>query len=96
MRIEFESPVTRWNARVDSWYFATIPEELSLDLRELPAPPRGFGSLRVEARIGASLWRTSIFFSGSTFVLPLKKAIRDSEGIVEGATVLVDLDIIDL
>lgn len=96
MRIEFDSVVTRWDKRVESWYFATMPEELSLDLRELPAPPRGFGSLRVRARIGASNWDTSIFFTGGAFVLPLKKAIRDAQGIAEGDVVTVDLDIIDL
>ncbi|MGM1016641.1 MAG: DUF1905 domain-containing protein [Actinomycetota bacterium] len=96
MRIEFESPVTRWDARVDSWFFATMPEELSVELRELPAPARGFGSLRVRARIGASVWTTSIFFSGSAFVLPLKRAIREAQAIGEGDLVTVDLEILDL
>lgn len=96
MRIEFESTVTRWDKRVESWFFATMPEELSLELRELPAPPRGFGSLRVRARIGSSIWATSIFFSGTAFVLPLKKAIRQEQSIEEGDIVVVDLDIIDL
>ncbi len=96
MRIEFESTVTRWDKRVESWFFATMPEELSLELRELPAPPRGFGSLRVRARIGSSIWTTSIFFSGTAFVLPLKKAIRQEQSIEEGDIVVVDLDIIDL
>lgn len=96
MQIEFESAVTRWDKRVDSWFFATLPEELSVELRELPAPPRGFGSLRVQARIGASIWNTSIFFSGAAFVLPLKKAIREAQGIEEGDIVVVDLDIIEL
>lgn len=96
MRIEFDSPVTRWDKRVDSWYFATMPEELSVELRELPSPPRGFGSLRVRARIGATVWNTSVFFSGSAFVLPLKRAVRDSCGIGEGDVVTVDLDVIDL
>lgn len=96
MQIEFESPVTLWDKRVQAWYFATMPEELSLELRELPAPQRGFGSLRVQARIGASIWRTSIFFSGTAFVLPLKKAIRAAQGIEAGDVITVDLDIIDL
>lgn len=96
MQIEFESAVTRWEKRVDDWYFATMPEEISVELRELPAPPRGFGSLRVQARIGASIWNTSIFFDGAAFVLPLKKAIRTAQGISEGDIVLVDLDVIDL
>ena len=36
MRIEFDSEVTRWQARVDAWYFATLPAQLSLEIRELP------------------------------------------------------------
>jgi len=96
MRIEFESTVIRWNARTDSWFFATMPEELSVELRELPSPSRGFGSLRVRARIGSSTWSTSIFPGNTGFVLPLKKAIREAQGIGEGDIVTVDLDIIDL
>ncbi|KNY04346.1 MULTISPECIES: DUF1905 domain-containing protein [unclassified Microbacterium] len=96
MRIEFESVVTRWEKRVDDWFFATMPGEISVELRELPAPPRGFGSLRVQARIGASIWNTSIFFDGAAFVLPLKKAIRTAQDISEGDIVLVDLDVLDL
>ncbi|WP_309066788.1 DUF1905 domain-containing protein [Microbacterium sp.] len=96
MRIEFDSVVTRWNSRVDSWFFATLPEELSLDIRELPSPPRGFGSLRVRASIGATEWTTSIFFSGSAFVLPLKKQVRQAESIEEGDVVTVELDILDV
>lgn len=96
MRIEFESEVTRWDARVDSWFFATLPEELSLEIRELPAPPRGFGSLRVRARIGLTSWPTSIFFGGSAFVLPLKRQVREAQGIEEGGVVTVDLDILDV
>lgn len=50
MKIEFDSEVTLWGARDDSsWYFATVPEELSESIKELPRPPRGFGSLRVRA-----------------------------------------------
>lgn len=96
MQIEFDSTVIRWNKRLDSWYFATMPEELSVPLRELPAPPRGFNSLRVRARIGATSWNTSIFFSDGVFVLPLKKQIRDERGIVEGDQITIDLDILDL
>ena len=96
MRIEFDSEVTRWQARVDAWYFATLPEQLSIEIRELPTPPRGFGSLRVQARIGLTVWTTSIFFDGSAFVLPLKKQVRQQQGIDEGDVVTVDLDILDV
>lgn len=96
MRIEFESEVTLWGARVESWFFATLPEEPSLEIRELPAPPRGFGSLRVQARIGSTAWSTSIFFVGSAFVLPLKKRVRQEQRIEVGDVITVDLDILDV
>ena len=50
--------------------------------------PRGWGSLRVIARIGDSEWRTSIFPGDSaTWLLPVKAAVRKAEGIAEGDTV---------
>ncbi len=97
MHLEFESEIWRWDARVaDSWFFATVPVELSADIREIPRMPRGFGSVRVEVRVGATQWRTSIFpDSGGSYVLPLKRAVRDAEGLVEGGSVLVALDVLD-
>ena len=98
MIIEFEGDIFRWDARDDaSWYFTSVPPELSKDIREIPRPYRGFGSVRVRAAVGGSEWATSIFPSSSegTYVLPLKKAVRDAEGLVEGGTVVVRLDVLD-
>ena len=99
MIIEFVSDVFRWDARVEtSWYFTAVPQELSDDIRELPRPPRGFGSVRVRARVGGSEWTTSIFpgSGGSSYVLPLKKAVRDAESLVDGGPVTVRLEVLDV
>jgi hypothetical protein len=95
--IEFEGDVFRWDAREDSaWFFTAVPVELSEDIREIPRPYRGFGSVRVRARIGGSEWTTSIFpSSDGSYVLPLKKAVRDAESLVEGGLVVVRLDVLD-
>ncbi|MGN8551661.1 UNVERIFIED_CONTAM: DUF1905 domain-containing protein [Microbacterium sp. SLM126] len=96
MIIEFEGDVFRWDAREDSaWFFTAVPAELSEDIREIPRPYRGFGAVRVRARIGGTEWSTSIFPSDDAYVLPLKKAVRDAESLVEGGPVLVRLDVID-
>lgn len=98
MIIEFESDVFRWDARDDaSWYFTAVPPELSEDIREIPRPHRGFGSVRVRARIGESEWATSIFpdSKSGSYVLPLKKAVRDAENLVQGGSVTVRLDVLD-
>lgn len=96
MIIEFEADVIRWDARDDAaWFFATVPAELSEDIREIPRPYRGFGAVRVRARIGGTEWSTSIFPSDDAYVLPLKKAVRDAESLVEGGPVVVRLDVLD-
>lgn len=96
--IEFDGDVFRWAAREDSaWYFTAVPEELSADIREIPRPYRGFGAVRVRARIGDSEWTTSIFPSSGTgsYVLPLKKTVRDAEQLVDGGPVTVRLEVLD-
>ena len=97
MIVRFGGDVFRWEARNDSdWYFVALPPELSDDIRETQTYRRGFGGVRVEATIGGSTWRTSIFpQAGGVYVLPLKRAVRDSEGIDPGATIDVDLVVLD-
>jgi hypothetical protein len=98
VHVEFESEVYRWSAREDSsWYFAEVPEELSADIREVMQPyARGFGAVRVEATIGGTTWRTSIFPGSSrSYSLPLKRAVRDAEALADGAPVAVRLNILD-
>jgi len=96
MRFEFEAELWRWSARTQDWFFVSVPEELSADIREVPRAPRGFGSVRVEAQIGGTRWRTSIFPSGDgTYALPLKKAVRDAEGLEFPGTCVVELQTLD-
>ncbi|MFE5410697.1 DUF1905 domain-containing protein [Microbacterium sp. NPDC056569] len=97
MIIEFDGDVFRWEAREDSaWFFTSVPPELSEEIREIPRPYRGFGSVRVRASIGGSEWTTSIFpSSDGSYVLPLKKAVRAAEGLVDGGPVTVRLEVLD-
>lgn len=96
MRFAFEAELWRWSARTQDWFFVSVPEELSADIREVPRAPRGFGSVRVEVRIGGTRWRTSIFPSGDgTYALPLKKAVRDAEGLEFPGTCVVELQTLD-
>ncbi len=72
------------------------PAELSDDIRETQTFRRGFGGVRVDATIGSTSFRTSIFpQAGGVYVLPLKRAVRDAEGIEPGGTVVVDLAVLD-
>lgn len=98
MRIEFDGEVFRWSAREQDWYFVALPPELSAAIREIPRPRRGFGSVRVHARTGGSRWRTSIFPDATqgTYVLPLKRAVREAEGIGDADGIHIELDVLDM
>ena len=77
-----------------AWYFVTLPKDLAAEIRFFAVgPKRGFGSVRVEATIGDSTWRTSVFPSKSsgTYVLPVKADVRRAEGLQEGRMVRVAL-----
>ena len=55
---------------------------------------RGWGSLKVRARIGATEFTTSIFpGDGATWLLPVKAAVRRAEGVEEADTVTAQIDV---
>ena len=55
---------------------------------------RGFGSVKVTARVGGSRWQTSLFPNkdGSWF-LPVRKPVRLAEGLEYGDEVTVELEL---
>lgn len=90
--IGFSAELWEWTGKA-AWFFVTLPVDDAEDIREMVPERRGFGSVRVEVEIGSSKWKTSIFpdSSSGSYVLPIKKAVRTAEGIVEGDTVDVTL-----
>jgi hypothetical protein len=85
----------RWTGGKASWFFLTLPAAVSREIRLVDAGPRrvGFGALRVEATIGGSTWKTSIFPSAglNAYLLPVKASVRKAEKMVEGKSVSVQL-----
>lgn len=79
-----------------AWFFAYVDKKQAQEIREkFAAHKRGFGSLRVEAHIGKTKWKTSIFPDkrSGTYVLPLKLAVRRAEGIEAGDMISFTLTI---
>ena len=92
----FTSVLWRWEAQ-DAWRFVTVPTDLTVDIRLTGGPPKGFGSVRVEVTVGATIWRTSVFPEShrGSFVLPIKKAVRQAEDLDDGDEVTVTLRVLD-
>jgi hypothetical protein len=96
----FETNATLWCWRSSGpgagWHFLTIDGQTAAEIRYAAlGRTGGFGSIKVEARIGRTRWSTSIFPQRESggFLLPVKAAVRKSEGIGEGDQVTVELRI---
>jgi hypothetical protein len=76
-----------------TWHFITLPPGVADDVTAEAGPREGFGSIRVEARIGGTTWHTSLFPDSArgSLVLPVKKQVRVAEGIESGSRCEVTL-----
>lgn len=94
------APVWRWTSgntdKAAAWFFLTIDGEAGQRIAAASGVRGGFGSVRVEACIGATSWRTSLFPSREAkgFLLPVKAAVRRAEGLVEGKLAIVRLSLL--
>jgi hypothetical protein len=95
--LAFTAALWQWDARrQDTWTFVTVPPEVTTALEDLAdsrGPRAGFGSVRVEVHLGRSTWQTSVFpdRASGCFVLPVKRAVREANGVDTGDEVTVRL-----
>lgn len=78
------------------WHFLTLPPDLAEDIREESAASRrGFGAIKVTAEISGHPWKTSVFPDSKTgsYLLPVKKAVREAARISAGDEVSVSFTI---
>ena len=77
------------------WVFITLPVEDAEEVRARVPERGGFGSVKVNAVIGESRWQTSLFpdKGSESFVLPVKRAIREREDLAPGDAARVSLHI---
>lgn len=95
--IVFRAPLKIWTFADGTSHFMSVPEELSGEIRAHALfVRRGFGSVRVEARIHDFKWRTSVFPSRSSggYFLPVKIEVLRRTGIAAGDEVEVTLELL--
>ena len=94
--IAFTAPLQIWTNSEGSSHFMVLPEGQATEVRVYSrSNPRGFGSVRVECRIGDFIWRTSLFpqKSGGYF-LPVKIDVCRRAGLTAGDDVTVELELL--
>ncbi len=95
--IAFTSLLWIWRGEAAGrWYFVTVPEEQSSEIKAHAfGTPRGFGSVRVKARVAGVTWRTSVFpLNSGGYLLPVKAEVRKKAGLSAGDEVSVELDLL--
>lgn len=94
---EVRARLWRWHSDKTTWYFLTVPQKIAEEIRLVDAGPKrvGFGSLKVQATIGATSWSTSIFPSAEhkAYVLPVKASVRKAEDLVVDKMVRLKLEV---
>jgi hypothetical protein len=101
--ISCTGPLWVWTgAKGGAWHFVSIggaaAEVLSGTalMRRLEGLGRGFGSLKVTARVGETAWQTSVFpqkdeDGAAEWLLPVKAAVRRAERLAAGEPVALTL-----
>jgi hypothetical protein len=96
VQVTFEAELYRWESDKTSWVFVTLPHDVADAIDEATSLKGGFGSVKVDVEVGSSTWSTSLFPSKEheSYVLPVKKAIRQAEGIDDGDIATFTLDVL--
>ena len=83
-----EAKLWKYSAGAGAWYFLSSTKTQGVELRRERKGGKGFGSVRVNVRIGSTRFATSLFpTSDGPFLLPVKASVRRREGLEEGAFV---------
>ncbi len=74
------------------WHFITLDRDLTAKIRER----YGKGMIRIIARVGISSWNTSLFphTRDKTYLICIKKIIRQNEDLFENDLVQLKFEII--
>lgn len=97
-----KQPLYRFTARLwlypgmAGWHFVTVPKEVSAKIKKkFGSTSRGWGSIPVEATIGKTRWKTSIFpdRKAGAYLLPIKAEVRKKEDLAAKDTAGIRLSI---
>ncbi len=91
VNLEFSGEMWFWKGPAP-WHFITVPEEQCDELGATSAfVTYGWGMIPVEAQIGDTRWKTSLFPQDGRYIVPVKASVRRAEGLEVGDLVTVRL-----
>ena len=93
MEVKFSGEIWYWRGPAP-FHFVTVPDEECGELEAASAfVSYGWGMIPVTARIGETVWQTSLFPKDGGYVVPLKNLVRRAEDLDLGDMVTVRLTV---
>ncbi len=91
MDLVFRSEIIHWRGP-SPFHFVAVPGEQSAAIEAVASMVTyGWGVIPVEARIGRTDFRTSLFPKGDVYLVPIKQAVRTAETLSLGDDVTIRL-----
>jgi hypothetical protein len=91
--LEFSGEILYWRGPAP-YYFVSVPDDKCVDLHAISKHVSyGWGVIPVEARIGRTVFETSLFPKDGGYLVPVKDRVRNAEGLDAGETVTVRLKV---
>ena len=93
VEFDFQGTVIEWRGPAP-YHFVRLPDWVAEQVAELArAVTYGWGMIPVGARIGDTVWTTSLFAKDGGYLLPVKDAVRKTETLVLNSAVEVTLTV---
>ena len=93
MIIEFSGRIWYWRGP-SPHLFVTVPEQDCHALKAISGSVTyGWGMIPVKARIGKTVWKTSLFPKEGRYLVPIRLSVQKAETIGVGETVTVQLEV---
>ena len=93
MELKISGEVWYWRGP-SPFYFVTVPKKQGEKIKEIASlVTYGWGVIPVTSKSGNSEWTTSLFPKDGTYVVPIKKVVREKEAIEVGNVVKILLEI---
>lgn len=93
MVIEFTGEIFHWRGPAP-YLFVAVPEEASREIKSVSSMVTyGWGVIPVQAKIGKTVWKTSLFPKNGRYLVPIKMLVQRAEKADVGDTVNIRLEI---
>lgn len=94
---EMTEKVWLYPGETANWHFVNVTKKYGVEIKEIHGKnAKGFGSLPVEVKCGATVWKTSVFPDKrmGTYILPIKALVRKLEDIEAGDKITYSLKVL--